>query len=311
MELKDADPFTWMAPADGTGIELLPGPPPALRAPAGLALRAYEPLRQETGLFLTLAASDATPEGACAFANRYGLLGGRVPALVVRGVLREPEVEDFHKDWQPRVNKLRHFVALWEALRRGDGDAAREVVRRSGDQVLVRCDFPLDQSVGRFQRRGGFFVASPLAVGVLPSVMAISGDDRILAWWVLMHQINALLAGKVHLYLSWHPGASHPHLLHQPHTLWGAVCLQFAQAVGGNQDFQRCPVCSRWFLLEPGVNRANRLSCSSACRQRAHRLRVKRTRELRAEGKGFREIAKEVGSNVKTVKGWLSDTKGE
>jgi transposase len=59
----------------------------------------------------------------------------------------------------------------------------------------------------------------------------------------------------------------------------------------------------------PGVNRANRLSCSASCRQRGHRLRVKRAQELHAQGMTPREIAKVIGSGVKSVKHWIARRK--
>jgi hypothetical protein len=107
----------------------------------------------------------------------------------------------------------------------------------------------------------------------------------------------------------WDPEAGRPRLSFEIDSLWGAVCLQFAEAVTGGLNYQRCPACSRWFELTPGVNRANRLTCSDSCRQRAFRQRRDRARELHAEGKTVREVARELGSVLKTVKGWVSKRK--
>ena len=69
--------FTWWRRKKGPGFrwisgqkghEILVGPPDG-------ALLAYEPLRKETGLFLTFAALDGSKEQFLWFANTYGRLG--------------------------------------------------------------------------------------------------------------------------------------------------------------------------------------------------------------------------------------------
>jgi hypothetical protein len=94
----------------------------------------------------------------------------------------------------------------------------------------------------------------------------------------------------------------------RPNLCLGLV-LQLAEAVMEDKQFQRCPVCGTWFLLQPGVNKADRITCSGACRKKAWRLRKERAVSLAGEGKTPREIAEEVGSDIKTVKGWLAETK--
>lgn len=48
----------------------------------GRELRAYKPLEEDGGLFLTFAATDPTPEGALGFAEHYGPLGESVSGKV-------------------------------------------------------------------------------------------------------------------------------------------------------------------------------------------------------------------------------------
>ena len=58
--------FRWQR--DPAGRTLLVGPPQE-------SLQSYEPLVEETGLFLTFAHLAATPDAFLCFANRYGRLG--------------------------------------------------------------------------------------------------------------------------------------------------------------------------------------------------------------------------------------------
>jgi DNA invertase Pin-like site-specific DNA recombinase len=54
------------------------------------------------------------------------------------------------------------------------------------------------------------------------------------------------------------------------------------------------------------ANRAERQPCSDPCRVPAYRARQEQARELASAGKTAREIAKELGSTVDTVKKWIN-----
>jgi hypothetical protein len=92
--------------------------------------------------------------------------------------------------------------------------------------------------------------------------------------------------------------------------LLDAIYLQFAYAIDGNKRQRQCQVCRRWFELSPGINRADRLTCSDSCRVRQTQERRTRARQLRAEGKTAKQIAREIGSKVDKVKEWLANQKG-
>jgi hypothetical protein len=90
-----------------------------------------------------------------------------------------------------------------------------------------------------------------------------------------------------------------------PLNLIGALWLQFARAIVGEKQFRKCLTCERWFEVSPEVFRTNRLYCSEGCRSRAYRARRERAVELAAEGKTPKQIADELDSDIKTIKGWL------
>lgn len=96
-----------------------------------------------------------------------------------------------------------------------------------------------------------------------------------------------------------------------PKCLAGAIWVQVAEAVTGTKKTQRCVTCGRWFVLSPGEARADSRYCREACRSRAYRARKERAAQLASEGWDAKEIAAEVGSDAKTVRGWLKRAKGE
>src|SRR5262249_20705633 len=96
-----------------------------------------------------------------------------------------------------------------------------------------------------------------------------------------------------------------------PESLLAALWLQFALAADGDRKFQRCPACGRWFELAPQVNRADRLTCSSSCRTRAYLQRKERARQMYVKGNSIKDIARELDSDAKTVKRWVTRRKNK
>ncbi len=96
-----------------------------------------------------------------------------------------------------------------------------------------------------------------------------------------------------------------------PKTLLAALWVQFAMAVEGDRQYHQCDQCGLWFEVagerRVGANekREGAKFCSNACRFRAYRHRQNEARELHAEGKSLKEVAGQLGSDVKTVTGWI------
>jgi hypothetical protein len=96
-------------------------------------------------------------------------------------------------------------------------------------------------------------------------------------------------------------------------SLMAAMAWQFLQAVAGDKHFKSCRVCGTWYEVRAGrgqgARRADRDTCSDACRVRAYRERQTQARQMHAKGKTFRQIAAALGSDVPTVKGWVTGNK--
>jgi hypothetical protein len=125
----------------------------------------------------------------------------------------------------------------------------------------------------------------------------------------LAHQFREATKGLLEARIVWDEKQQRPLPKIVPLSLLGAMCLQLAHAVGEDKEYQQCSHCKKWFELAPGLNRADRQFCSDSCRVMAYRARQHRARQLAAEGKTVRQIAKQLGSYISTVEKWLSKGK--
>ena len=91
-----------------------------------------------------------------------------------------------------------------------------------------------------------------------------------------------------------------------PDGLLSALWLQFALGIEKGLTYRACKVCNSWFELSPAIARTNRLFCSNACKFKDYREKQDRARQMKASGQGFAAIAKALGSDVATVKRWVT-----
>lgn len=87
--------------------------------------------------------------------------------------------------------------------------------------------------------------------------------------------------------------------------LLNAIWFQFAKAIDAGRRFARCKQCGKFFEISGGAGRTDKIHCSQRCQIAAWRERRRKAKQLRAEGATLREIAKQLGSDVSAVKGWL------
>jgi hypothetical protein len=334
--------FTWLAPARADGFRWVerPLPPETKKRGVGLVLepieaaplRSYEPLTEELGLFRTFAETPQTPEGVLDFANRYGCLGvgqpmpGRPlidPATEPGSqvLLAVPPLEPLAM-WLEFIRWVQEMVGIWDATQGKDPKALAGVVEEDADcfRVVVRRDLPtvgvapspwdikrLWETTSDWEERSTFEKDDP----VLGEPPTATGAARFLLSIVLGYELKVAAVPC----LVWDAKKQQPSLRVRPSSLWGAIMVQFAQAVAGDKKHRRCPVCGRWFELgqpdESGrQSRADKLTCSPSCRTRGYRVRQDRARALHAEGWSPKRIAKELGSDVTTVRAWLKKREG-
>jgi hypothetical protein len=96
-----------------------------------------------------------------------------------------------------------------------------------------------------------------------------------------------------------------------PQTLHQALWLQAAAWIAEGKPFKCCQGCKQWFTVPHKAPRTRVGFCSDACRVRAFRDKQDRARQMATAGKSHAAIARELGSNVKAVRRWVTGLKQE
>jgi hypothetical protein len=288
--------------------------------------RFYAPLTEEPGLFRTFADTPQTPDGILAFANRFGCLGvgQQESGVSLTDPLIRPLIEPLTM-WLNLIRWVRGMVGVWEASQGQDLKALATLVEEDAKEFVF---------VRRWRKPK---VGTPTPAGQIRELWEATPEDieeRLICPKADLDYIypgccNAAGAARffLSLYLSielkgvaapclvWDVQKQQAEFRVRPSSLWGAITVQFAQAVAGNKKHRQCPVCGRWFELgqpdsEGRISRSDKLACSPSCRTRGYRVRQERARALHTEGWSPRRIAKELDSDVATVKGWLKKQEG-
>lgn len=281
--------------------------------------RPYQPLREQTGLFQIFAGTPPTREGVLHFADRFGMLLDAsltvTPPDPIRGrraKLKETLAQhrEGYEFWRAEVLKMREAVRIWEMLE-GDADGLARHVRlrqAEGGQTQAEYDSHPDLPAGAVPPHPDGRITEA-AADAAEQVSRPKRSDLVQpARALLRRMINRQLEGRLRPAVELGPDGD-LHLALAPSNLLAAMWLQLALAACEHKRYRRCVVCGNPFGLSPETARTNRRFCSISCKNRAFRSRQEQARRLHAEGKAAREIAKELGATVDSVKGWI-DPKG-
>ena len=300
--------FTWRRRSKGPGFRwqrdpegrtLLVGPPQD-------SLRPYEPLVEETGLFLTFAHLAAKPDAFLRFANRYGRLGTYHRYGPEQG---EPlDQWRLHHRWMRFLTELRSACLgkrpVLERCVKWEGDAVVFHFPKIGTGVEEQWRHRGRLRRHLLDRRGAALFQPGDLVGPGTWFLAYAIED----WLKELKEWDKPITPR----MIWSEAERQPQLVFGPSSLLGAMVCQLAAAVHGGWPFQECAYCHKFFRLQPGVNRANRLTCSQTCKQYLHNRRVQRAQELAAKGWKIRQIIRELHvkphgskSSSALVKAWI------
>jgi transposase-like protein len=89
------------------------------------------------------------------------------------------------------------------------------------------------------------------------------------------------------------------------------VWLHLSQAIEEEKRYEKCRECAAWFELSRGKAHKDRQYCSEMCKVNAYRKRKTEALRYHLDGKKPGEIARIVGSDIETVKGWIATIKKE
>jgi hypothetical protein len=231
----------------------------------------YHPLKREPALFRNFAALEPTPGSILKFANRYGSLGRFADN-------REP-----FQFWQDKIAFMRNCVDVWQAW--GKWNTMREL--RS-----ILSSLPAGVAAGTDDTEA---LAHNAAMYLYLQVLSTLGN-----WLGLPLQTPDGPLVSVSL-------KSRQVVTFRPPSLLDAMYLQIGLAIIERKGFEPCEVCGRYF--ERGLSRSDKTTCSVTCRGKRYRQHQRRARDLHRKHWTPRQIAKKLGSEVSTIKKWLSQTK--
>jgi hypothetical protein len=299
--------FVWWRREKGPGFRWKPHPKfgSILVGPPNEALRAYEPLVEETGLFLTFAHLDGTEAEFLRFANTHGRLG------TYHNIY--PDGEPLY-EWQRHHRQMRFLAELREETLKVRPHL-RDIVRWEENEVVFR--FP-KFDILQTETSPEWAEFRPRLKSRMGLPLFRPGDLLGPARWFLAHEIDDWFrelenwAKPTATRMVWSEQERRPQFVFGPKSLLGAMVCQFAAALHGSWPFKDCAYCHKFFRLAPGINRANRFTCSITCKQYLHNRRVKLARALHAEGRTIRQIAKELNvkprgkkTSADMVKSWI------
>ena len=226
-------------------------------------VKVYKPL-SHPALFLDFAETEPTEAGVLVFANKWGMLLGAHGDLIK---LAEPDANGEHAVvpgeqgglWHDEILAMREARDLWGAVRDPSPNALKGLVGWESHRVAyVR----------------GAFKATIVDERAQPDLWArLARDDlRKPAQLYLQRLANDHMHGHASPALLFDRHLVQMGLYVVPHTMLGALWLQFLRAVDGDRTYRRCRACRRWCEVGSEAKRMNSWCCRATCRMRLTRI---------------------------------------
>jgi hypothetical protein len=243
-----------------------------------------EPLEIDSAIHRNFASLDLTAESFVGFASQFGLLGGGLEVPIeVPGAKGEAKsiisMGEPVQAWRNEVESLRKAINLWELVQKDDVDAMRQFFQEEKPKLPPRYD-------------------------ALVSV----GKVRQPALFVLKRMIRPRLQGQVPLDLTAEEDALSPAVELLPRSHRAGHWLMISLDINDNRQYRSCGQCGKWFEFLTSTRRTTRMYCSNACRSKTYRGRQDQARRLHEEGVPSGDIARELETDVKTVKRWVGNS---
>lgn len=264
-----------------------------------IAQETYDPLERESALYRILAAVEPDREGIKKFADTYGLIYQH--QFKATAVVDGKEILTHGtplSTWQRTIALLRHWVTVWDLIQKQDSRGLLAHVK----------SLPTDPRVHGFETAEAIADAFPASLGILDATAAdrIKVAKRCLRFGIWESEVRE----NVSLHLMYDEVRDTFGIRLRMEDLAVAVWAQFVAAVVNSAEYASCRVCNKPFELTPDVARTNREFCSVPCRLKAYRARKREAVRLHERGKSFKQIADQLGSTVKTVRGWIKEAEG-
>jgi hypothetical protein len=259
----------------------------------------YLPL-EVSGLYRAFAETHMTYVGVWSFVQRYGLLGGFAHHMAY---------DEPFKIWLREILRMRQAVLLWDAATARDMATLKRYIKWDGANA-VWYRHPVSR-IPKFARDMPELFETLISrkgsetYWEDPFQSLTPGDLIKPALFYVQNEVNASLERTVVPSLLWDPNHLAMKLRLSPGTLLGCLWLQFADSIDNNTLYRECLHCGTPFAVGPGTARMTKLFCSNACRSKNYRERQAKAQRLHAEGRALGDIARELDTDVDTVRAWI------
>ena len=213
-------------------------------------------------------------------------------------------------DWYTSIVTMRDALSLWQAaIDNNDDILSRLTFKEAQPPSPSRWTITFSS---RFRR--GFTTLWLYQDQFDPKMIRQleSGDRALAAKIFVQRTINEGMSNQISPRLLWNPDKLQHIIRILPTSLIGAMWWQFARAVAGEVTYRTCRICGRPILVSSRRDsaskpfRSDREFCSSACRQKDHRIKVKEAKRLRSTGASIGAIAKKLDTGTIAIQNWLS-----
>jgi len=245
--------------------------------------KTYSPV-SEHGLFKKFATLEPTEIAFTEFANHYGVLGLEAVSLDAK------RIGEAWGDWLEAQLQMSIANHLWDAIQAEDVSGIIRCTRTKNWTVWAIEGSVLGK---QFHVQLAFNEHNPLAAAkrFIQAFVNDGLDGHTLVRTVFHERRRAYV---VRIF---------------PRTLLGSMWWQLGRAFTGQVQIGECKVCRKPLEHGPNGFMATREFCSPACKQKDHREKVKRAKELHAQGATERAIAKALYTNAETIRHWLTKPK--
>jgi len=264
-------------------------------------VRVTHPLRDTPALFKTFSdlAGRSDQENVLAFADRYGWLGvteGYLDCRIIEGTPKNPAPVELIHTWLDAISDMRHAVDLIDAVNSDDCRTLKQWITWHGAAAVYQRKFKWGSHIYRLEPEFDQWLRDVMKSGDMVSAAKVVAQ-KFINQGLNRHTATRLLFGDNREALRLHV---------VPKNLLGAMWIQAAQAAEGGRAFRRCENCATWYAVAPELARSDRIYCSRNCRFKAYRKRKDEAHRLRSKGMAPSAIARAIGSDAATVRGWLA-----
>lgn len=187
------------------------------------------------------------------------------------------------ESWKREIGALRNAVDLWRAMLKGRQELVSAFKKQLGDP-------------------------DKLPMKVSHMLHLDDRDPAMAALSVVQRSASSVLKSGLEVDFLFTRNEPRLQLSLKPHSLRGAIWLQFAAAVEERRNLEKYKNCGRPFEISraaPTGKRSDAKFCSTGCRVEGYHVRIEQARRLAKSGVPLAEIAREVGSDAATVRRWV------